>query len=88
MVDFGHFQIDQIEQFLQLIFPFFQVGIHFLNLASDSFVVIFNFFQFVVGHDSFRMVAINFAAHTHGDITDFTEEFVFVLFMVVTKAKI
>lgn len=88
MVDLGHFQIDQVEQFLKLIFPLFQIWIHLLNLTSDSFVVIFNFLEFVIRHDSFRMVTINFATHTHGDITDFTEEFVLVLFVVVTKPEI
>jgi hypothetical protein len=88
MVDFGHFQIDQVEQFFKLIFPLFQIWIHLLNLASDSFVVIFNFLKFVTRHDSFRMITINFATHTHGDIANFTEEFVFVLFVVVTKPKI
>jgi hypothetical protein len=34
------------------------------------------------------MITINFATHTHGDIANFTEEFVLVLFVVVTKSKI
>ena len=39
-------------------------------------------------HYPLRMVTIYFATHTHRDITNFTEKFISILTMTITKSKV
>ena len=42
----------------------------------------------MVGHETFRMISVNFAGHTESLIAGPAEQLVFVFFMIFAHAKI
>jgi hypothetical protein len=88
MVDLTHLNINQIQQLFELVLPLLQIGIHLLDLAGNSFVVILHLFQLMHGHNPLRVITIDLTTHTHRHITNLTKQFILILLMIVTVSKI